>query len=577
MPLEPRDHAKSATAPRREGPSARPATRVRPRAGRSRPGEIPSRRPGPQPKRSNRKPPARKRKAHRERDPAIRPLNRDLERLIRKRKGGSFKTREERRSILMLAANQLHEGGFGLMRARNLAGRHVGYLVLRWRDETARKTVRNRLVHLRWWARTISKAGLVPKDELLGVADRSEQSDCIFRRSPYARLLRKVSDPHVRMSLRLQEEFGLTRREAIRFAPLRAENGRRRPGGAVGETARAPRHPDPLPVAAAGSAPRRAAAGRRGADDPGRAHAERADQGLRGRVRGGGDPSGARAARRLPVAAVRGHHGPAMPGAGRTGRQFAGAGGAPRGLGRKEADRRRDGLRERGGGGALPGRRAVETPPDAHAVIDRARRRTSSAPRVQGRPDDATDLRIVVAPARDASSALSKRFFASTAHSRVGVAIDLPKRQRPSGWPAPAEPSNPDDGNRLHLCRTTTGAPGVTDVHTPRGAGAMSSPLRRENRVARDRRPAVDGVARRVLAALLPGDPQPRPDPQLSGPRSRFRLRCRRDPPDGVPNVGSFQLPEMCSVQLRPTPNTTGPASRPRADRRPCRYLCLAL
>ena len=79
----------------------------------------------------------------------MRPLNRDLERLVRESRTGSHKTREERRSILMPAANHLHDGGHGLMRAASPAGKHIAYLVLRWRAESAPTTAGNRAVHLR--------------------------------------------------------------------------------------------------------------------------------------------------------------------------------------------------------------------------------------------------------------------------------------------------------------------------------------------------------------------------------------------------------------------------------------------
>ena len=81
------------------------------------------------------------------------------------------------------------------------------------------------MAHLRWWAEKVGKAGVLPADNTkLGIPDRRY----VTNESKAKELgdgLDRITDPHVRMSLRLQAVFGLRREESIKFQPRYANRG----------------------------------------------------------------------------------------------------------------------------------------------------------------------------------------------------------------------------------------------------------------------------------------------------------------------------------------------------------------
>ena len=159
----------------------------------------------------------------------VRPLNWDLQRLVREHRGGSFSTRRARSHVLAQAADTLTDLGFRGLRATGLRSKHVEALVAEWRRQgLAAGTVKNRMAHLRWWAERVGKPGVVKADNAAyGIADRRYVTNEDRSRVLDAERLALVGDEHVRMSLRLQAEFGLRREEAIKFQPRYADRGRR--------------------------------------------------------------------------------------------------------------------------------------------------------------------------------------------------------------------------------------------------------------------------------------------------------------------------------------------------------------
>lgn len=137
---------------------------------------------------------------------------------------GSHATQADRQRSLSLVARQLREAGVRQMRATSLKGKHVEALLLRWQAEgLSAGTIRNRMAHLRWWAEKVGKAGILPADNTnLGILERR----CVTGENKAKELgdrLDRITDPHVRMSLRLQEAFGLRREESIKFQPRYAD------------------------------------------------------------------------------------------------------------------------------------------------------------------------------------------------------------------------------------------------------------------------------------------------------------------------------------------------------------------
>lgn len=149
-----------------------------------------------------------------------------LRQLCQRNRDGSHATQADRQRSLTLAARQLCEAGFRQMRAGSLKGKHVEVLLQRWQAEgLSAGTLKNRLSHLRWWAEKIGKAGVLPADNTkLGIPDRHHIADK-NRAKELDNKLDRITDPHVRMSLRLQAAFGLRREESIKFQPGYADRG----------------------------------------------------------------------------------------------------------------------------------------------------------------------------------------------------------------------------------------------------------------------------------------------------------------------------------------------------------------
>jgi integrase len=79
---------------------------------------------------------------------------------------------------------------------------------------------------LRWWAQKVDKQNVVARsNDHYGIPDRQFVTDQSKARAIGAPELEKVRDAYVRMSLELQQAFGLRREEAIKFNPGYADRG----------------------------------------------------------------------------------------------------------------------------------------------------------------------------------------------------------------------------------------------------------------------------------------------------------------------------------------------------------------
>ena len=157
----------------------------------------------------------------------MRQLNYDLKRLQDGVRERSYGTRTGRSFALAQMANTLHELGFRRLRATGLRGKHVEALVREWkRAGLSIGTMKNRMSHLRWWAKRIGKPNVVRADNAsYGIGDRKRAANEDRGRDLPDDRLALVRDEHVRMALRLQEQFGLRREEAIKFSPSYADRG----------------------------------------------------------------------------------------------------------------------------------------------------------------------------------------------------------------------------------------------------------------------------------------------------------------------------------------------------------------
>jgi len=157
----------------------------------------------------------------------VRGLNHQLKQLCRHNREGSYGTQVQRERDLTLMANQLHEIGYRGMNSHSLKPKHVEALIGHWLEgEVTTGTIKNRMSAVRWWARKVNRQNVVARsNDHYGIPNRIFVTGSSRAKSVSASQLEKVRDIHVRMSLELQQAFGLRREESIKFIPAYADQG----------------------------------------------------------------------------------------------------------------------------------------------------------------------------------------------------------------------------------------------------------------------------------------------------------------------------------------------------------------
>jgi len=157
----------------------------------------------------------------------MKDLNYQLGKLCRDNRDGGFSTQATRSRILDLIANQLSELGFRRMQPRSLKPKHVSALIAHWQDQgISVGTLKNRLSALRWWAKKINKPSIIARDNsVYGIGKRVYVTRESKAQELDEKKLSSISDPYVKLSIRLQAAFGLRREEAIKFNPTYAMQG----------------------------------------------------------------------------------------------------------------------------------------------------------------------------------------------------------------------------------------------------------------------------------------------------------------------------------------------------------------
>jgi hypothetical protein len=156
-------------------------------------------------------------------------LNYELKQLGLRNRDGSYAARANRARMLSLIADQLYALGYKKLHATELKGRHVNVLVKEWqRQGLAIGTIKNRMAALRWWAEKVGRAWVLARDNAhYGIPERQYVATTSKACMVGAAELAQVRDPYVRMSLALQQAFGLRREEAIKCQPAYADRGDR--------------------------------------------------------------------------------------------------------------------------------------------------------------------------------------------------------------------------------------------------------------------------------------------------------------------------------------------------------------
>ncbi|NOR37171.1 MAG: integrase [Woeseiaceae bacterium] len=157
----------------------------------------------------------------------MRDLNYQLKQLCRYNRDGSYGTQVQRERMLTLIANQLHDAGYRRMNAKSLRPKHIEALTQLWlQSGTAAGTMKNRMSAIRWWARKVNKQNVVARsNDHYGLPRRQYVSGASKAKTIESEHLTRITDPYVRISLELQQAFGLRREEAIKIQPGIADRG----------------------------------------------------------------------------------------------------------------------------------------------------------------------------------------------------------------------------------------------------------------------------------------------------------------------------------------------------------------
>jgi site-specific recombinase XerC len=158
------------------------------------------------------------------------PLERQLISILAHNREDSYATQRKRGYVLAQAAGLIDER-FGLQKWENLKERHVMDVVEAWKlEDEGRRSIEEKLSHLRWLVRKIGKANLVPRtNAALGVepGPRHTRAGKVIPEDRFAQLLSAVSDDRVKAMMLLARYLGLRFKEASLFRPGRDWQGDR--------------------------------------------------------------------------------------------------------------------------------------------------------------------------------------------------------------------------------------------------------------------------------------------------------------------------------------------------------------
>lgn len=148
-------------------------------------------------------------------------IGKELGSLCARNKDGSFSTQANRASILNQAAKTLQKAGFKNLAATSLKPKHVDTLLKSWKaDNLSPGTMKNRMSAVRWWAEKVGKVNCVPRtNDLAGIGRRTFVGVETKAQTLTSDQLDKVGHDHLKVSLELQQAFGLRREECLKFRP----------------------------------------------------------------------------------------------------------------------------------------------------------------------------------------------------------------------------------------------------------------------------------------------------------------------------------------------------------------------
>jgi len=151
----------------------------------------------------------------------------EIREILSRNKDGSYQTQRDRSKLLRMFIQLLRQLGFNLDSIWQLKGRHINAMLEYWKEsDVTAGTLKNRMSALRWLARKLGKAGIIPKsNRACGISDRSYMPERSRAITLDSQMLERIDDPHVAFSVQLQEAFGLRREEAMKFIVASADRG----------------------------------------------------------------------------------------------------------------------------------------------------------------------------------------------------------------------------------------------------------------------------------------------------------------------------------------------------------------
>lgn len=138
---------------------------------------------------------------------------------------GGRTTQAQRRSGLLLVAEDLRGLGYKLPGAGSLKPKHVAALVAHWKGRgLSDATIKNRMGWVRWWATKSGKPGLLPRDnDQFGLAEKTVFKG--YRADTTTRERMADLPDRMQLALRLQMAFGLRLEESLKFRAVTADKG----------------------------------------------------------------------------------------------------------------------------------------------------------------------------------------------------------------------------------------------------------------------------------------------------------------------------------------------------------------
>lgn len=154
-------------------------------------------------------------------------IGKELGSLCARNKDGSFATQANRASILNQAAKTLQKAGFKNLAASSLKPKHVDTLLKVWKaDKLSPGTMKNRMAAVRWWAEKVGKQNCVPRtNDDAGIGRRSFIGTETKAQTLEKSQLDGLGHERLKVSLELQQVFGLRREECLKFSPSYADKG----------------------------------------------------------------------------------------------------------------------------------------------------------------------------------------------------------------------------------------------------------------------------------------------------------------------------------------------------------------